>query len=673
MERNLVAPEDTCNGCGWSFLTSRQWLATRTSLNYLQQSAQLGCSRCSLLLKAVESFRDLWDHGGEAAVAVRCHPQGADGVGTRVLWPSKGGVTGRETWQQIGIEILPEVSFFPFLWSHKAVKTGADLLDLWQKRVGLAWFRFSHRQIPASTDDGSLDFLKKMIEDCLSSHAVCADPGPGMRNPTRLLRIVDDSAKERRVFLIATDPTKTYQYTALSHCWGSPEEAKKMPKTTRSNFLRQQGGGIPISQLTRTFQDSIQLTAQLGLEHIWIDSLCIIQGDAADWAIESVTMASVYGGAHLVIAATCGKDGNDGLYPPRNPVRHIKIPVAGEDPVEVSVMAFHPGDWNHQAWQFGTWTSSSDFNLPLHKRAWTFQERLLAKRIVHFTPLEMVWECWSLSSCECGELQWKRNREVYPGAKSKHQEALRNSGVDGRLRAWDDIMAGYSVRDITYYQDRVQAIAGVALQFDRAGSTYAITGLGRYLCGLWEADLPMGLLWYSLLIKPKEKHYKPHRRLRGWTVPTWSWLSVQGDISYQDREGIETPLAVLQDISYCASPDNPWGMPVHAPTLTIHGMTTEIQVKDLGSSADDPYYVVVHPSSDEDYRMEADIQVPEVPFQSWQIKALRISTQEEPDAMNCLVLCHLGSDTDQYERLGIASIDNGIFEEFGSEESIVML
>ncbi len=78
----------------------------------------------------------------------------------------------------------------------------------------------------------------------------------------------------------------------------------------------------------------------------------------------------------------------------------------------------------------------------------------------------MVWECWTSSSCECGELQNEAIRKVYPGAKSKHREAIFDSGVEERLQAWDGVIAGYSVRDITYYQDRVQAIAGIALQFD---------------------------------------------------------------------------------------------------------------------------------------------------------------------------------------------------------------
>lgn len=128
-----------------------------------------------------------------------------------------------------------------------------------------------------------------MIDDCATHHAICNQSGPETRSPTRLLRIVDDNISGRRVFLVMTQPERSYRYTALSHCWGSPDEAKKMPKTTRANLLHQQVEGLPVTDLTRTFQDAIKLTVDLGFEYTWIDSLCIIQGDAADWAIESVT------------------------------------------------------------------------------------------------------------------------------------------------------------------------------------------------------------------------------------------------------------------------------------------------------------------------------------------------------------------------------------------------
>lgn len=506
-----------------------------------------------------------------------------------------------------------------------------------------------------------------MIDDCATHHAICNQSGPETRSPTRLLRIVDDNISGRRVLLVTTKPERSYRYTALSHCWGNPDEAKKMPKTTRANLLHQHVEGLPVTDLTRTFQDAIKLTVDLGFEYTWIDSLCIIQGDAADWAIESVTMASVYGEANLVIAATCGANGNDGLYSHRDAFRYINLPMAG-GPVTVPVRSFKPGDWNHQTWQFGSWNSSSDLDLPLHKRAWTFQERLLAKRIVHFTPMELIWECWTSSSCECGELQDERTRQAYPSAKSKHREAVFDIGVDGRLRAWDDVMAGYSVRDITYYQDRAQAIASIALQFNSGSNS----GLGRYLCGIWEADLPMGLLWYSLLIQSKEKHYKPHRRLRDWTVPTWSWLSVQGDISHQDREVISIPVAIVRSISYRTCSKNTYGAPLEVPSLSIRGRTVEIKVENLGGDVD-PYHMVAHPSSDEQYRMDADTKVPETPFANGaNVKALQIATSDEYDVATSLVLRPVGGGN-QYERLGLASLGSDVFEKYGKEEDILLV
>ena len=58
----------------------------------------------------------------------------------------------------------------------------------------------------------------------------------------------------------------------------------------------------------------------------------------------------------------------------------------------------------------GVWLNSRSLShlafandeLPLFNRAWALQERLLAKRIVHLTPEEMVFECMCGRMCECG-------------------------------------------------------------------------------------------------------------------------------------------------------------------------------------------------------------------------------------------------------------------------------
>lgn len=41
---------------------------------------------------------------------------------------------------------------------------------------------------------------------------------------------------------------------------------------------------------------------------------------------------------------------------------------------------------------------------PLVKRAWTLQEQLLASRMVHFSPSEMIWECRTRLLCCCKQL-----------------------------------------------------------------------------------------------------------------------------------------------------------------------------------------------------------------------------------------------------------------------------
>jgi hypothetical protein len=86
---------------------------------------------------------------------------------------------------------------------------------------------------------------------------------------------------------------------ALSYCWGTPGP----PKTTLSS-LKERLSAIQVSSLPIAFTETISLTRKLGLQYIWIDSLCIIQDSDSDWDIESAKMASVYEQAYLTIAAS---------------------------------------------------------------------------------------------------------------------------------------------------------------------------------------------------------------------------------------------------------------------------------------------------------------------------------------------------------------------------------
>lgn len=56
-------------------------------------------------------------------------------------------------------------------------------------------------------------------------------------------------------------------YMDLSHCWGEHQIIPTMKDT-----IRERQTGIPWANLSRTFQDAIQVTRGLGFRYIWIDS-----------------------------------------------------------------------------------------------------------------------------------------------------------------------------------------------------------------------------------------------------------------------------------------------------------------------------------------------------------------------------------------------------------------
>ncbi len=67
-----------------------------------------------------------------------------------------------------------------------------------------------------------------------------------------------------------------------------------------------------ISNLPQTLQDAMTVTRDLGYEHIWIDQLCILQHDAADWEREAAQMGDVYGQAGLTIVPLAADSASSG-------------------------------------------------------------------------------------------------------------------------------------------------------------------------------------------------------------------------------------------------------------------------------------------------------------------------------------------------------------------------
>lgn len=128
------------------------------------------------------------------------------------------------------------------------------------------------------------------------------------------------------------------------------------------------------------------MTRQLGVQYLWIDSLCIIQGDDGDFKDEAKHMESVFSFAHCVIAASRSTGTSDGFLKKRRDRVVVEFDSPGEPTVYVcEAIDDFQGDVIDGA---------------LNKRGWVLQERALARRTIYFTETQTYWECGEGIRCE---------------------------------------------------------------------------------------------------------------------------------------------------------------------------------------------------------------------------------------------------------------------------------
>ena len=55
--------------------------------------------------------------------------------------------------------------------------------------------------------------------------------------------------------------------------------------------------------MPRKTRDSVIVTRRLKLRYLWVDALCIVQDDKAEWMREAEKMAEIYMNSYCIIAA----------------------------------------------------------------------------------------------------------------------------------------------------------------------------------------------------------------------------------------------------------------------------------------------------------------------------------------------------------------------------------
>ncbi|RYP20970.1 hypothetical protein DL765_002507 [Monosporascus sp. GIB2] len=413
----------------------------------------------------------------------------------------------------------------------------------------LAW-KYALRPVERySGSERSLDVALAWLERCVGTHERCrrrgrlvaardSDPedAPPLL-PSRVLDIGTGTGTDNDNSLIklidCTSPTGLRgHYACLSHCWGSAVTMK----TTRESYVARTSG-IPFSDLPATFRDAVVVARKLRLRYLWIDSLCIFQDDQDDWARESSRMADVYSGARVVIAANRTRDSQTGIFHVREgelerPGAEIVIPNSGTEGEErVVAQLLYPGD--EQPWLGGFSPSEQ-----LAKRGWALQERVLARRVLHFNNRQMYFECDNGIVGEVGYREERRYCDIYGSElelgwvsvgekderRGENSAAAGGRGAGGREGSgnrrrgpgniWYELLWAYGDRKLTKATDKLPAMSGLAkLMEKRYGA--------KYVAGLWSDSLIEGLAWQGLGDRAPVSRSE-------YTGPSWSWASYSG-------------------------------------------------------------------------------------------------------------------------------------------------
>jgi hypothetical protein len=324
----------------------------------------------------------------------------------------------------------------------------------------------------------------------------------------------------------------TTTYMTLSHCWGSEPPPSDVPWLNHEK-LRE---GLPLGCLPPTFRDACLAVLDLDCRLIWIDALCILQGDEADWLREATRMSDVFSMSALTIAGSDSSSTNAGLFWRRKTLNLSQIRTRFSCLCTEAILAGFNGD-------MGYWCRPGQTVLPLHSRAWVIQEMALSTRVAYFTNTGVYWVCEEI---EGSELRRRKRQTDYilaiPGSIKPNAPFDSNS--------WINLIHEYSESKLSFDKDRLAALSGLARRC-YVGSRGRI---GRYCAGLWGSHLHEHLTWQRS--GSFDKHMT--RRASTYPPPSWSWASINAPVMW---ESITLPPACFEVVEIDMNPVlDPYGV-----------------------------------------------------------------------------------------------------------------
>ncbi|KAK8097486.1 hypothetical protein PG984_016625 [Apiospora sp. TS-2023a] len=389
---------------------------------------------------------------------------------------------------------------------------------------------YGHKLNPRWID---LSITKQWLWECETKHGTkCSEHGwEAIRKSPQYLRVID---VQRQCIV---DGSPSCRYVALSYMWGG-FIGLALTYANREELMQDGSLKRHRERIPRTIIDAMEVVEALGERYLWADTLCKLQENDDRARKETQEMDRVYGGALLTLVAASGTNADAGLQgvqrttvAPDTPGVERQLQQTYTEIQGANIIA--PLDH-----------SQNVESTPWNRRGWTFQERLLSRRLLVFAHNEAIWYCRSMTCREDMEnggygdygsgihpldfltlkSSWLASDGAWmDGSLVKDRYSRTHLVRSGRLAEYIRAVEQYTPRQLTFQTDVLFAFAGLGSIFERSFES-------RLLFGLPESILDVALLWRPA--EPLKRRFCKDKDGNLVHFPSWSWAGWEGAVRY---------------------------------------------------------------------------------------------------------------------------------------------
>lgn len=370
-----------------------------------------------------------------------------------------------------------------------------------------------------------LSMMRTWAKRCIKEHGQKCEYPDWMRlrpesiaMPEWLVDVVD--------YCVVEYNADTAPYIALSYTWGGVQCLKHTSENIEG--LKEKGSLHPdkTSNIPRTVRDAFEITKLLGERYLWVDSLCIPQGEpTATKGLNS--MHHIYANSIICLVAFAGTDADHGLRGIQGVSlsRHVEQVIY--DLADGEKLSWIPRSCKSILDKQPDAIEGSRYS----ERGWTCQEYVFAKRRLIFTDGLLHW------ACQCAN--W--NEETYgeldfeiPSSLDAESTFWMTCDTGPNLVLVENTARDFNTRYFTYGEDVLKGFLGIQNHISREF-------LGGFNYGHPQIFFDVSLLWRARTTR----QFVSRRRLGGITSsdpPSWSWMGWQSVFCfYRDEEYMNGP------------------------------------------------------------------------------------------------------------------------------------